>query len=257
MRLQNRVALITGGAKGIGRGCVERFLAEGARVAAVDIDVAAGNRLVEELKGKGELVFFECNVGKRPAVENAVAQTVKHFGQIDILVNNAGINRPNDFLKMPEEDFDLVIQTNLKSVFLFGQAVGRHMVERGKGGAIVNMASTSVIITMGNIAAYAASKGGISSITKAMALNLAPHGIRVNAVGPGTIITELTKRLMDDPVQSKKIMSRTPLGRFGTPADVAAVIFFLASDDAAYVTGQTIYIDGGRTGMNYTVPGSD
>jgi NAD(P)-dependent dehydrogenase (short-subunit alcohol dehydrogenase family) len=129
------------------------------------------------------------------------------------------------------------------------------MVARGQGGAIVNMSSTSVIMTMPAIAPYAASKGGISSMTRAMALHFAPHGIRVNAVGPGTIVTKLTQsRVLKDADQVKRILSRTPLGRFGQPSDVASVVAFLASEDAGYVTGQTLYVDGGRAGLNYTVP---
>lgn len=255
MRLTGRTAIITGAATGIGRGCVERFLAEGARIAALDIDAKRGQEMAAELAGRGEVAFFACDVGMKPAVEKAVGQAIERLGGIDILVSNAGINRAADFLDMPEEDFDLVIRTNLKSVFLCGQIVGRHMAARGQGGAIVNMSSTSVIMTMGNISPYAASKGGISSLTRSMALSLAPHGIRVNAIGPGTIVTELTKaRVLKDPEQVKRIMSRTPLGRFGQPADVAAVALFLASEDAAYVTGQTLYVDGGRAGLNYTVP---
>lgn len=255
MRFEGRTAIVTGAATGIGRGCVERLLAEGASVAALDIDVPGGRAMVQELAGKGELLFEECDVGLKPSVERAVAAVLARFGAIDILVNNAGINRAGDFLQMSEEDFDAVIRTNLKSVFLFGQIVGRHMVERGKGGAIVNMSSTSVIMTMPNIAPYAASKGGISSITRAMALHFAPHNIRVNAVGPGTIVTKLTQsRVLKDPEQVRRILSRTPLRRFGQPSDVASVVAFLASDDAGYVTGQTLYVDGGRAGLNYTVP---
>ncbi len=258
MRLKDRVAVVTGAASGIGRGCVERFLAEGARVAALDIDAEGGRALAEELASQGEVSFQPCDVGIKQSVDEAVAATIDRFGGIDILVNNAGINRAHDFLEIPEADFDLVIRTNLKSVFLCGQAVGRHMIARGGGGAIVNMSSTSVIMTMPNIAPYAASKGGISSMTRAMALHFAPHGIRVNAVGPGTIVTKLTSgRILKDKELSRRILSRTPLGRFGQPSDVASVVSFLASDDAAYVTGQTLYVDGGRSGLNYTVAVAD
>jgi len=258
MRFDGRVAIVTGAANGIGRGCVERLLAEGARIAALDIDIEGGRSMVAELAGQGEVAFEECDVGVKVSVDRAVAQVLARFGAVDILVNNAGITRAGDFVELSEEDFDLVIRTNLKSVFLFGQTVGRHMIARGKGGAIVNMASTSVIMTMPNIAPYAASKGGISSLTRAMALHFAPHGIRVNAVGPGTIVTKLTQsRVLKDPAQVRRILSRTPLGRFGQPSDVASVVSFLASEDAGYVTGQTLYVDGGRAGLNYTVPVAD
>jgi NAD(P)-dependent dehydrogenase (short-subunit alcohol dehydrogenase family) len=163
--------------------------------------------------------------------------------------------RRADFLDLTEKDFDDVIRTNLKSVFLLGQIVARHMVQRGKGGAIVNMSSTSVVMTMPTLSPYAASKGGISSLTRAMSLSLAPHGIRVNAVGPGTIVTELNRdSLLADKATRDRILSRTPIGRLGTGDEVASVVSFLASDDAAYMTGQTVYVDGGRAGLNYTMP---
>ena len=148
-----------------------------------------------------------------------------------------------------------MISTNLKSVFLCGQRVALHMVGRKAKGVIVNMASTSVIMTMPTIPAYAASKGGISSLTRAMALSLAVHGIRVNAVGPGTIVTELNKKaLLEDEDNRKRILARTPIGRFGEGSDVASVVCFLASDNSSYMTGQTVYVDGGRAGLNYTMP---
>ena len=196
-----------------------------------------------------------CDVGIKSAVEQAFQSVLERFGRVDVLMNNAGLNRPAAFVEMSEADFDLVIRTNLKSVFLCSQVAARDMIARRAGGAIVNMSSTSVIMTMPTIAAYAASKGGISSMTKAMALSLAPHGIRVNAVGPGTIETDLTReRLLADDETRRRILARTPLGRVGQGREVADVCLFLASDQAAYVTGQTLYIDGGRSGLNYTVP---
>ncbi len=155
---------------------------------------------------------------------------------------------------MSEADFDDVIRTNLKSVFLFGQAVGRHMAARGSG-VIINMSSTSVVMTMPTLAAYAASKGGISSLTRAMSIGLAKYGIRVNAIGPGTILTELNRtNLLANADTRRNILSRTPLMRLGVGEDVAGVAMFLASDDSAYVSGQTVYVDGGRAGLNYTLP---
>jgi NAD(P)-dependent dehydrogenase (short-subunit alcohol dehydrogenase family) len=253
--LRGKSAIVTGAARGIGRACAERLLAEGARVALLDVDRETGERTAEELKADGEVAFIECDVGRKNAVDDAVGAALLKFGQVDILVNNAGIIRRNDILTLSEEDFDAVIRTNLKSVFLLGQRVGLHMVEKGVRGAIVNMASTSVIMTMPTIPAYAASKGGIFSLTRAMALSLATHGIRVNAVGPGTIVTELNKQaLLSDEANRRRILSRTPLGRLGEGSDVASVVCFLASDDSAYMTGQTIYVDGGRSALNYTMP---
>jgi NAD(P)-dependent dehydrogenase (short-subunit alcohol dehydrogenase family) len=179
---------------------------------------------------------------------------VVDFGHIDVLVSNAGIQRRGDFLDVPEEVFDEVIRTNLKSVYLFGQKVGKHMVSRGQGGQIVNISSSSVRMTMPGISPYATSKGGVSTLTNAMALSLAPHGIRVNAVGPGTILTELSREgLFSDQEARRKVLTRIPLRRLGEGRDVAGPVLFLASDDSAYITGETIFIDGGRSGLNYNV----
>lgn len=256
MRLKGKVAIVTGAARGLGLGCAKRFVQEGAAVALVDVELQAGEAAAAQLRAEGgKAIFARCDVGIKEQVDATIAATVEAFGQVDLLVSNAGINRPADFLDLGEADFDLVIRTNLKSVFLFGQGVARHMVERGVKGSIINMCSTSAILTMPTLAAYAASKGGIASLTNAMALSLAPRNIRVNAIGPGTIITEMTKaRLWDDETMRDSILSRTPMGRFGEPSDVAGVAVFLASDDSAYVTGQVIYVEGGRIGLNYTVP---
>lgn len=255
-RMQDRVVVVTGAARGIGFACAERFSEEGARIAILDVLEEEGDKACETLAAQGrECVFVPCDVGIKSAVENAFETVLERFGRVDVLMNNAGLNRPAEFVEMSEADFDLVIRTNLKSVFLCSQVAARDMIARGAGGAIVNMSSTSVIMTMPTIAAYAASKGGISSMTKAMALSLAPHSIRVNAVGPGTIETDLTReRLLANDETRRRILSRTPLGRVGQGREVADVCVFLASDQAAYVTGQTLYIDGGRSGLNYTVP---
>jgi len=175
-----------------------------------------------------------------------------------VLVNNAAILAGGEFLDLEEADFDRVIRTNLKGAFLCGQAVARHMVERigagAKPGAIVNLSSVNAVFALPNQVPYSVSKGGISSLTKVMALALAPHGIRVNAIGPGSIITEMLGTVMADDAARKRILSRTPIGRIGDPAEIAAIAAFLASDQASYVTGQTIYADGGRLALNYTVP---
>jgi len=253
--IKGKIAVVTGAARGIGRACAERLVAEEAKVALLDIEQTAGEKTASEIGSSSVAAFFHCDVGLKQSVDDALSNVIRKFGQIDILVNNAGIIRRFDFLELPEEDFDAVIRTNLKSVFLCGQYVARHMVERKVKGAIVNMASTSVIMTMPTIPAYAASKGGIASLTRAMALSLAVHGIRVNAVGPGTIVTELNKKaLLEDEANRNRILARTPIGRLGEGSDVASVVCFLASDDASYMTGQTVYVDGGRAGLNYSMP---
>lgn len=256
MKMNGKIALVTGGARGIGFGCAKRFADDGASVAIVDVERELGERAAASLRDAGgRAMFIACDVGSKAEVDAAIAATIGAYGRIDVLVSNAGINRPKDFLELSETDFDDVIRINLKSVFLFGQGVAKHMVESGIPGSIINMCSTSAVMTMPTLAAYAASKGGIAALTNAMALSLAPRGIRVNAIGPGTILTELTKaRLWDDRKTRDSILSRTPLGRFGEPDDVAGVAAFLASDDSAYLTGQVIYLEGGRMGLNYTVP---
>ena len=258
MLLENKVAIVTGGARGIGHAIARRFLEEGARVVIADVDEDAGSRAVQDLGAYGAVRFVACDVGERLDVHNLVATTADAFGSVDALVNNAGILASGDFLELEEADFDRVIRTNLKGAFLCGQAVARAMVEHiaegGAPGAIVNMSSVNAVFAIANQVPYSVSKGGINQLTKVMALALAPHGIRVNAIGPGSINTEMLATVMDDPEARKRILSRTPLGRIGEPSEVAAIAAFLVSDEASYITGQTIYADGGRLPLNYTVP---
>jgi NAD(P)-dependent dehydrogenase (short-subunit alcohol dehydrogenase family) len=195
------------------------------------------------------------DVSRRADVEALVARALERHGRIDVLVNNAGITHACDFLDLAEEDFDRVLAVNLKSMFLCGQAVARTMVKHGVRGAIVNMSSANAVLAIPNQVPYGVSKGGVNQLTKVMAVALAPHGIRVNGIGPGTILTELAKKaVLTDDAARRRILSRTPLGRCGEPEEIAAVAAFLASDDASYLTGQTIYPDGGRLALNYTMP---
>ena len=258
MLLENKVAIVTGGARGIGHAVARRFLDEGARVVIADIDEDAGARAVKELGAYGAVRFVACDVGERLDVHNLVAVTADAFGSVDALVNNAGMLVSGDFLDLDEADFDKVIRTNLKGAFLCGQAVARvmveHIAEGGAPGAIVNMSSVNAVFAIANQVPYSISKGGINQLTKVMALALAPHGIRVNAIGPGSIATDMLAAVMDDAEARKRVLSRTPLGRLGEPSEIAAIAAFLVSDDASYITGQTIYADGGRLPLNYTVP---
>jgi NAD(P)-dependent dehydrogenase (short-subunit alcohol dehydrogenase family) len=192
-------------------------------------------------------------VGDKAQVDALVAQTMQAHGRIDVLVNNAGIFKAADFLDVTEDDFDAVLRVNLKGAFLLGQAVAREMVKAGKG-SIVNMSSVNATLAIPNIASYNVSKGGINQLTRAMALALADHGIRVNAVAPGTIATELAAAaVLTSEAARQRILSRTPMKRLGQPEEIADVVAYLASDAASYITGEIVVADGGRMALNYTV----
>jgi NAD(P)-dependent dehydrogenase (short-subunit alcohol dehydrogenase family) len=249
-----KVAVVTGAANGIGAACAELFARSGAKVALWDVDEAAARTLAQALGGDGTALAVRCDVSRRADVEAAMAATIGAFERIDILVNNAGIFRAADFLETSEEDWDAVLGVNLKGAFLVGQAAAREMARHG-GGCIVNMSSVNGVLAIPSIASYNASKGGINQLTRAMALALADRGVRVNAVAPGTIATELARNaVLGSDEARERIMSRTPLRRLGEPAEVAAVCAFLASDAASYMTGEIVVVDGGRLALNYTMP---
>jgi NAD(P)-dependent dehydrogenase (short-subunit alcohol dehydrogenase family) len=258
MALTGKATIVTGAASGIGFAIAERFLRDGARVILADVDQTRGEKAEQQLAKLGDASFVRTDVSRRLDAHNLVAAAIDAFGDIDVLVNNAGIVHGADFLDLKEEDFDRVLSINLKGSFLVGQAVARYMVDKvargGAAGAIVNMSSINAVFAIANQVPYSISKGGVNQLTKVMALALAPHGIRVNAIGPGSIMTEMLASVNADPAAKNRILSRTPLGRIGEPPEIAAIAAFLASDDASYITGQTIYADGGRLPLNYTVP---
>ncbi len=256
MKLFGKAAVVTGASSGIGLACAERLAADGAHVMLLDLNEATGQRAVEQIVTQGGKAHFaKCDVGYKDAVDRAFEAVDTVLGRVDILVSNAGIGRPAEFVDLSEKDFDDVIRTNLKGMFLCGQAAARRMIAHGGGGSIVNMSSINAIVAQPGGAAYAASKGAVKQLTAVMAMSLAPHGIRVNAIGPGTIETELTlKGLLSTPESRQRVLSRTPLGRCGSTAEVASVASFLVSEDASYITGQTIYPDGGRLALNGVVP---
>jgi NAD(P)-dependent dehydrogenase (short-subunit alcohol dehydrogenase family) len=258
-RLDGRVAIVTGAAQGIGQACAEAFVREGAKVVLSDIDRAKGETAAAALGANA--VFQTCDVGDSAQVNALVEAAVKKFGRLDIALANAGIVHSAEFLDLTEADFDRVLRVNLKGVFLTGQAAARQMAKQGKaqapkgGYAIINMSSVNAVLAIPNITSYVVAKGGVNQLTKVMALALAKHDIRVTAIGPGTIATELAKKaVMSDAGARTRLMSRTPIGRLGDVSEIGSVAVFLASADASYVTGTTIYPDGGRLALNYTVP---
>lgn len=253
--LQGQVAIVTGASQGIGAACAERLVADGAAVALWDVDDIPGQALAAKLEAKGaRAIFVHCNVARKGEVDLAVASTLAAFGRIDALVNNAGIFKAADFLDISEADWDAVLDVNLKGSFLVGQAVAREMARTG-GGAIVNMSSVNGVMAIPSIASYNVSKGGVNQLTRVMALALVDKNIRVNAVAPGTIATELAKNAVLGSDEARaRIMSRTPMKRLGEPAEIANVTAFLLSSASSYMTGEIIYVDGGRLTLNYTVP---
>jgi NAD(P)-dependent dehydrogenase (short-subunit alcohol dehydrogenase family) len=261
MLLAGKVAIVTGAAQGIGRACAVRLTREGAKVAACDVNADAGAAVAEAIEADGGTAkFVACDVARAGDVDAAVAATLKAFGRVDVLVNNAGILDDAPFLELPVAEFDRVLSVNLRGSFLMAQAAARQMVTQarpaggGSAGAIVNMSSINEKFGLPDHVAYSVSKGGISQLTRAMAVALAPHGIRVNAVGPGTIDTPILAGVIKDKGFRDKVLSRTPLGRFGRPEEIAAIVAWLASDEASYVTGTTLFADGGRLPLNYVVP---
>ena len=255
MRLKDKVAIITGAARGIGLAIAKRYVAEGARVTIADIDAAAGEAAARALSNAR---FLAIDVGEAANAQSAVAETCRAFCDLDILVNNAGIIHAADFLDLAEADFDRVLRVNLKGAFLVGQVAARRMVAQVKAGkrpgTIINMSSINAVVAIANHTPYCVSKGGIDQLTKVMALSLAPYGIRVNAIGPGSIMTDILKAVATDKEAKRRLLARTPLGRTGEPDEIASIAVFLASSEASYMTGETIYADGGRLALNYTVP---
>ncbi|RAH99258.1 dehydrogenase [Acuticoccus sediminis] len=251
MLLSGRSAIVTGAAKGIGRACAEALAAEGAKVAVTDIDLEAARATAASIGG--DAVAIHCDVADDASVAAMLDAAIVALGPISVLVNNAGIAIGKPFLDLEVADFEKVLAVNLTGTFRTTQAVARHMVAEGIKGSIVNMSSINAVVAIPAIAAYCASKGGVAQLTKASALALIDHGIRVNAVGPGSILTDMMKGVAASEEAMRMVMSRTPIHRLGQPSEIGDVVTFLASDKSSYITGETIFVDGGRLALNYTV----
>ena len=256
--IKGKAAIVTGAAQGIGRACAERLASDGARVLLSDIDGDKVARTAQAIVAAGgSATGMTCDVSKPDLVADMIAAAVQSFGGIDIAISNAGVIDSADFIDLDLAEFDRVLAVNLRGTFMVAQGAARQMVAQVKAGkrpgAIVNMSSANAHFGLHDHVAYSVSKGGIGQITKAAAISLAKYGIRVNAIGPGTINTDIVKAVADNPAALCKILARTPLGRFGEPSEIASIAAFLASDEASYITGQTIFPDGGRMFLNYTV----
>jgi glucose 1-dehydrogenase len=247
MRLKDSIALITGGSTGIGKATAVRFAAEGAKVAITGRDKAALQATAEEIAAQnGEVIWIDGDVQLKSDVNRMLDTVLSQWGTIDVLVNNAGICSPAAFLDIEESEWDRHMAINLKGTFLVGQAVAKVLVEQGKGGSIINMSSVNGLAAEGDQAHYNATKGGINLLTMSMALELAPLGIRVNALCPGFIETRLTKPLIDNPTAFAPYLRTIPMGRAGVPEEIADVALFMATNDSRYMTGHCLVVDGGQ-----------
>jgi len=248
LNLKDKVAIITGARRGMGRTHALVLAKAGAKAVVSDISLEDCQKVVEEIKaGGGEAIAVKCDVTKKAEIDEMVRKTVEAFGKVDILVNNAGICQFKPFLELTEEEWDRTIDINLKGYFLCAQAVAREMAKQ-KSGVIVNIASVAMGqlgVGFPNIVHYCASKGGIAAMTEALALELAPYNIRVNAIAPGVIETPMIDPIKQDLKAMEGTLDRIPLRRVGKPEEVSSLVLFLASDESSYMTGSVVVIDGG------------
>jgi len=246
--LRGKVAIITGARRGMGKSHALKLAKAGAKIVVSDISLEECQKVVKEIeKGGGKALAVKCDVTKREQVDEMVKKTIKKFGRIDILVNNAGICQFKPFLELTDEDWDKTLDITLKGYFLCAQAAAKEMAKQ-KSGVIVNIASIAmgqVGVGFPNLTHYSASKGGIVGMTEALAVELAPYNIRVNAVAPGVIETPMVDPLKSDPKTMEATLARIPLHRMGRTEEVSNLVLFLASDTSSYMTGSTVVIDGG------------
>jgi len=250
-RLQDKIVLVTGGSRGIGRGIVESVAAEGAHVAVnYTRSAAKANEVADAVRVLGRrAVAVQADVSDRAQVEAMVAAVTTELGPIDVLVNNAGIESIVPFLDLDDEEWTRVTATNLKGPWICGQVVARDMVNRGQGGAIVNIGSIQAGMVFPGRTHYAPTKRGLEALTNNMAVELAPYGIRVNCLHPGLFDTDMTSWVMDNPEILPHVLERIPLGRAAQPAEMGPAVVFMTSDDSSYVTGQSLYVDGGMLAL--------
>jgi NAD(P)-dependent dehydrogenase (short-subunit alcohol dehydrogenase family) len=253
MKLENKVAIVTGGAQGIGQAIAEAYVREGADVAIADIDIETAKATASELQKLGRRVIaVYVDVADEDLVNKMVDKVVAELGHVDILVNDAGITSFHQFLDLPVDVFDRTVAVNLRGPFLCTRKVAKHMVEQKRKGVVINITSMGQEITTEVEAHYAASKGGLKMLTKSMALSLAKHKIRVNGIAPGPVISSIKRTLTDvkdSPERQTRLMTRIPFYRPGKPSDIAGAAVFLASDDSAYMLGSIIFVDGGVSSL--------
>lgn len=247
MKLKDKVAIVTGGSGGIGEAICERLAQEGAKVVinyrSHPDEAKETKEKVEKIGGEGHIV--KADLSKVDEINSLVQESINHFGKVDILVNNAGLEKRADFWDITEDDYDLVLNVNLKAVFFTTQAVVKHLKETNNKGRIINISSVHEELPFPHFTSYCASKGGVKMIMRNLAVELGPLGITINNVAPGAIKTPINQGLLDNPEQLKKVTQNIPLGRMGEPEDVSGIVAFLASDEAKYITGSTFYVDGG------------
>jgi glucose 1-dehydrogenase len=246
-RLAGKVALITGSSSGIGQAIAIRLAAEGASVVIDYIGRAQGAQDTLDFiqKSGGKAIIVQGDVTKRAETDNLIDQAYSQFGRCDILVNNAGIEKGSDFTEVSEQDYDLVLNVNLKGAFFLTQAFVKRLVDANKPGRIINISSVHEDMVFPHFDTYAASKGALRMLMRNLAVELGPKGITVNNVAPGAIVTPINKSLLNNKEQLQALLNNIPLGRMGTSAEVSGLVAYLASEEAAYVTGSTFIIDGG------------
>ena len=254
--LEGKVVVVTGGNSGIGEGIVREAAAQGAKVVIDWVgNEEATDRIVADVTAAGgQAIGFRADVSKVAELQALADAAVEAYGRIDVWVSNAGVEFHQTLETLTEDRYDLLMDINLKGAVFGAKVAAAQMEKQGDGGVIVNMSSINSGLANPNVATYAISKGGMNQVTSTAAVALAPHGIRVCGVGPGTIATDIIKGAFTERAGMHAILARTPMGRLGEPQEIAGVVAFLASDDASYITGETIYPDGGRRVLNYTVP---